>query len=271
MDQPTIDGINTYFIAKAAKQVGLKTVLSGTGGDEVFCGYESFRGIGILRAIQRMAKILRFPLYLTGNLSDKWGKLNYLRHSDPLGLYLTTRGLFTPKDAARILAVSEKEVLGSMAKIDSISNLSSLNPVDWLSYMEINFYLQNQLLKDTDTMSMYHSVETRVPYLDHILLDYAVSVSSIIKVNRNIPKPLLVRSLKNMLPKEIIFRKKQGFAFPFDLWLREKGRPLFEEAIVKGNNIDKQYAKYLWQEFELNNLHWSRVWGLIILGLSGKQ
>jgi asparagine synthase (glutamine-hydrolysing) len=132
--------------------------------------------------------------------------------------------------------------------------------------MELSFYLKNQLLKDTDVMSMYHSVETRVPYLDHILVDYIASVNPSLKIDKKVPKPLLVKSLKNILPKEVIFRKKQGFSFPFDLWIKRGGaRAILEEVVLKAS-INKKYAQALWFRFERGDLHWSRIWALIVLG-----
>ncbi|MDP2923983.1 MAG: asparagine synthase (glutamine-hydrolyzing) [Candidatus Omnitrophota bacterium] len=110
MDQPTVDGVNTYFVSRAAKQAGLKAVLSGLGGDEIFCGYESFKKIRLLKAINRLPKILRPAFALTGGLNDRWRKLNYLQKDGHLALYLAIRGLFAPKDVEKILGVSEKEI-----------------------------------------------------------------------------------------------------------------------------------------------------------------
>lgn len=266
MDQPTVDGVNTYFVSMAAKRAGLKSVLSGAGGDEVFCGYGSFKRIGLLKAIQALPKLLKYPFGLTKSLNGRWCKLSYLMRDDPLSLYLTIRGLFIPKEVAKILDIPEKEVNSVLDKFRfQISNLSISNTIDWLSYMEISFYLQNQLLKDTDFMSMYHSVETRVPFLDHVLVDYIASVNPSMKIDGNIPKPLLIKSLQNMLPNEVVFRKKQGFTFPFDAWIRKNGRGLFEESVSNGS-INKKYAEGLWQKFESGRLHWSKVWGLIVLG-----
>ena len=268
MDQPTVDGVNTYFVSKAAKQAGLKAVLSGTGADEVFCGYGSFKKIRLLKAINRLPKLFRSAFALTAGFNDRWRKLNYLQKDDHLALYLTLRGLFAPKDVERILDVSEKEIKEVMDNFElSTMNyeLSTMNPIDWLSYMEINFYLQNQLLKDADFMSMYHSVETRVPYLDHILVDYIAAINSSLKIDRYIPKPLLVKPLKEMLPKKVVFRKKQGFTFPFDLWIKKQGKQLLNIAVSQGS-INKKYAEDIWRKFEQGRLHWSRAWALIVMG-----
>jgi asparagine synthase (glutamine-hydrolysing) len=267
MDQPTVDGINTYFVSKAAKQVGLKAVLSGLGGDEVFCGYQYFERIKLLKTIQGLPRLLRLPLALTGILDEKWRKLIFLQGDDGLRLYLSLRGLFSSPEVARILDITEKEVedvLNNFQLSSVDSRLSTVSPVDWLSYMEISFYLRNQLLKDTDFMSMYHSVETRVPFLDHILLDYAVSIDSTLKIDKNTPKPILARSLQGILPNEIIFRKKRGFVFPFDLWIKRRGRELFNKA-TSNASINRRYAERLWQKFEHGVLHWSKIWSCIVL------
>ena len=275
MDQPTVDGVNTYFVSRAAKQAGLKAVLSGTGGDEIFCGYESFKRIWFLKFIHSLPKILKFPVALSDSLNGSWSKLSYLQNNDHLSLYLTLRGLFVPKHVARILDASESEVknvLESFKLQTPDSELRTLDPIDWLSYMEMSFYLKNQLLKDTDFMSMYHSVETRVPYLDHQLVNYIASINPHLKINKGIPKPLLINSLNhfsqpnnsiNMLPNEIIFRKKQGFTFPFDVWMRKCGKDLFDEAISKDCK-NKKYSEDLWKNFGKGKVHWSRVWILVV-------
>jgi len=268
MDQPTVDGVNTYFVSRAAKQAGLKAVLSGTGADEVFCGYDSFKKMWLLKALKSMPKLFRTSFAIAGAFNNQWRKLNYLKDTGYLNAYLTIRGLFIPQDVARILDISEKEVKKVIDNFElSTMNheLSTMNSLDWLSYMEISFYLQNQLLKDTDFMSMYHSVETRVPFLDHILVDFIASVNSGLKIDKNIPKPLLAKSLKDMLPQKIVYRKKQGFTFPFDLWLKKQGKQLLNIAVSKGS-INKKYAEDIWRKFEQGRLHWSRVWALIVMG-----
>ena len=267
IDQPTVDGVNTYFVSQAAKQAGLKVMLSGTGGDEIFCGYQSFKQVRFLRAIQQAPKFLKQMGVFAGLFNYKWKKSSYLFNNEDLYFYLTFRGLFVPEDVAIMLGISRKEVAEVLTQVMLAiprRELSKLDPIDWLSFMEINYYLQNQLLKDTDFMSMHHAVETRVAFLDHILVDYLASIDPRLKVRQRFPKPLLVKSLNNMLPKEIVFRKKHGFTFPFDLWLKQRGSELFRNAVTK-INLNQKYADTLWRKFQNGSLDWSRIWALVVM------
>ena len=224
MDQPTIDGVNTFFISKSAKEAGLKVVLSGLGADEIFCGYSSFRKAEVLRKIQNLPKFLKSSLDLASLFNGRYQKLNYLKNSDILSFYLSIRGLFMPQEAAQILGVNLSEVEGFINELrgNIETGAANLRPVDLLSYLELKFYLQNQLLKDTDFMSMHHSIEVRVPFLDHPLVEYLSSLPPEIKLGGDINKALLAGAVKNSLPQEIFSRPKMGFTFPFEKWLKKE-------------------------------------------------
>lgn len=249
MDQPTIDGVNTFFIAKAAKQAGLKTVLSGLGADEIFLGYPHFRRAELLRKIQKLPKFLKSPLKLGSLFGGKYSKLSYFANDDILSFYLGIRGLFTPQETAKILDINESEVkdfIINMGKSDLPRvEPRQIDPINLLSYLELKFYLQNQLLKDTDFMSMHHSIEVRVPFLDHPLVEYVSSLSSDIKLSQRLNKPLLVEATRDLLPPEIFSRPKMGFTFPFQNWLREI-----------------QDTKY---QIQNTKSHWSRSWAKTVL------
>lgn len=224
MDQPTIDGVNTFFISKAAKEAGLKVVLSGLGSDEIFCGYQSFRKAEMLRKIQNLPRFLTAPLKFGNLFGDKYFKLSYFASSDILNFYLGIRGLFSPKETAKILDANLSEVNKLINELRGNIEISaaSLNPVDLLSYLELKFYLQNQLLKDTDFMSMRHSIEIRVPFLDSPLVEYLSSLSPKMKLSGNVNKALLVEAARDLLPEEIFNRSKMGFTFPFEKWFKEE-------------------------------------------------
>ena len=262
MDQPTIDGVNTFFIAQAAKKVGLKTVLSGLGGDEIFCGYPSFQKAAIFRKIQKLPRFLKFPLNLSSLLGDRYAKLNYFTNNDILSFYLGIRGLFSPSEVAKILNTNLSEVKNFLNEfmISQLPNpeIIALNPIDLLSYLESKFYLQNQLLKDTDFMSMHHSVEVRVPFLDHKLVEYVSGLAPQLKIgDGSINKPLLAEAVRDLLPPEILTRKKMGFTFPFAKWLKQA-----PDDII--TNYQSPAIKDLISRFKNNRLHWSRFWALYV-------
>ena len=220
MDQPTIDGVNTFFIAKAAKEAGLKAVLSGLGSDEIFCGYSHFKKAKVLRKIQNLPRLLKSPLKLSDLFGDKYSKLSYFANNDILSFYLGVRGLFASQEVAKILDINLSEVKDFIDEFSyGVSAAETLHSVDLLSYLELKFYLQNQLLKDTDFMSMYHSIEVRVPFLDHPLVEYLSSLPPEIKLGKDINKSLLVEATRDLLPEEIFTRPKMGFTFPFEKWL----------------------------------------------------
>lgn len=309
MDQPTIDGVNTFFIAKAAKQAGLKAVLSGLGADEIFLGYPHFRRAELLRKIQRLPQIIKAPLKLGNLCGGRYSKLSYFANDDILSFYLGVRGLFSPQETAKILDINLSEVknfinefsygasdvcraecLGGAARLVSERSgesprrevktgarrwsertagsgrqtIEALSPVNLLSCLELKFYLQNQLLKDTDFMSMRHSVEVRVPFLDHKLVEYVTSLPAEIKINPSLfknlklkignsrSKPLLTAAVQEFLPREVWDRGKTGFTFPFQKWFVEGQKNARAEGRrTIGGHWSRFWAKKVLEEFKL--------------------
>ncbi|MCL5004638.1 MAG: asparagine synthase (glutamine-hydrolyzing), partial [Patescibacteria group bacterium] len=196
MDQPTIDGVNTYFVSKAAKEAGLKAVLSGLGSDEIFMGYHYFRIVKYVRLAQRLIPNLIFNLLPKGG---KWGKLQWLKEKHPFFSYIALRGIFYCKSCAEILKIGENEVWTAVKKILNIlpeeKELRKLSAQDLQSYFDLNFYMANQLLKDTDFMSMAHSIEIRVPFLDHVLVEYLSGLPDKLKLCGEYPKQLLIDAI----------------------------------------------------------------------------
>lgn len=252
MDQPTVDGVNTFFVSWAAKQAGLKVVLSGLGSDEIFMGYGSFRKAAYLRKLQAMPSF--FP-HLLSLLGGRYEKLSHLAFKDSLHLYLAHRGLRIARQVSALLYCTEKDVMESVQRIASARNLPDaafgLAPEDMHSYLELQVYLQNQLLKDTDFMSMAHSIEVRVPFLDRPLVEYVSSLPTRVKMYGRENKPLLAQSVRDMLPNEIFSRKKMGFTFPLEKWLHspEGARLLMADKMVFNN---------------LTRFHWSQAWSFYV-------
>lgn len=260
MDQPSIDGVNTFFVSQAARKAGLSVVLSGLGGDEVFMGYPYFKKARNVHLMHRMPGVMKQVFGFGGMLGDKYGKLSYLQEGGVLGFYLALRGLFAPRDIARMLGISEKEVwnfLANMGTSDVLRNkdnfgtsdVRDIDPINLLSLLELKFYMHNQLLKDTDVMSMYHSLETRVPFLDHFLVEYVSGLSAEVKIEKGKLKSLLTKSLRGIVPDAIMDRPKMGFTFPFQKWL-----------------VRAPQSKVISHQSFVAKTHWSKRWALEVMG-----
>jgi len=281
MDQPTVDGVNTYYVAKAAKEAGLTVVLSGTGGDEVFLGYDHYRKAFSMesswRLFSRLPILVRRGLLgiamrakpLVGRIGFE--KLEYLEVPSPENAYLVFRGLFSPRRIQDLLGISESE-FGRVAAFPCIGpRTRSLSDhtipqslVNSFIFLEFAHYLQNVLLKDIDVMSMVHSIETRVPFLDHHLVEHVTPMPARVKLDSAMNKPLLVRALGNDLPREVWDRPKMGFAFPFTDWLNEHAEELQAESLQQ-KFLDQKAIKSVWKDFKDGGLYWSRPWATVVL------
>jgi asparagine synthase (glutamine-hydrolysing) len=254
MDQPSTDGINSYFICKYARKAGLKAVLSGLGGDELLGGYPSFRRS---RYYNKLKNIPGFLLGMAGYApKDNHRKLSFLERKDPVGEYLFYRGYYTPAETSRLLGCSIAHVKEVLANISVPRSVAALSPGNRVSYLESNLYMQSQLLKDTDAMSMWHSLEVRVPFLDRDFMDVVHRISPQVKFDHPQGKYLLIESFKDLLPREIWDRKKQGFVLPFSKWM--KGKQLTQSgklSVVKAS---------LHRRFNNGKLSWSRYWAYML-------
>lgn len=255
MDQPTADGINSWFVNYYAKQNGLKAVLSGIGADELFGGYPSFKRMGI---VNQLVKLPKFILKSALNLKKQTLKrFYYLSYKNTVGKYLFLRGFFTPDEIASCLDISVQQVDTALKNLDVPILPSNLKSAEQASWFELNFYMQNQLLKDTDSMSMQHGIEVRVPFLDQDLIDLVHSIDSDIKYQTNQPKGLLIDSFIQLLPRKIWDRPKMGFTFPFQYWLQEN------HFFLSGMDLSKnKKAATLINEFKAGTLHWSKALAL---------
>jgi asparagine synthase (glutamine-hydrolysing) len=254
MDQPSNDGINSYFICKYAKEYGLKAVLSGLGADELFGGYQSFnrtKAVGYIKWVPdfmfRAAGI--FP-------DDKKKKLRFLGVKNGVGEYLFNRGFFIPSQVAHLLDCTEKEVDEVLIDMQSRTPvfIDKLVPQEKVSYLESNFYMQNQLLKDTDYMSMWHGVEVRVPFLDKELMELVYSINPDIRYSSERNKYLLIAAFIKQLPTEVWKRPKQGFVFPFEQWMRH--------VTPAGDTSNK--LTVLHDKLSNGKIHWSRYWSYVL-------
>ncbi len=254
MDQPTNDGINTWFVCKCAKENGVKSVLSGLGADELFGGYPSFDRI---RKIQNLGNLSRTLIKSAKYLSStKLKRLYYLSFQSPVGEYLCLRGLYTPDVIAKLLDIDIKTVIDCLQNLPLNDTIQYLNDEERASWFEMNMYMQNQLLKDTDFMSMSHGVEVRVPFLDVNFVNLVTKIHPSIKFGEHQKKRLLIEAYKDELPEETWNRSKMGFTFPFQEWMRKN------KEISSPDLYQNKTAKKLIGEFNNHQQHWSSAFAL---------
>ncbi len=257
MDQPSIDGVNSYFVSYFARRAGLKAVLSGLGADELFGGYASFSRISIARFL-RILPFKNMFAAVAGQIREQYKRISFLTVPGAIGDYLFLRGLFTPDQIASVLNIELTEVLRVLNTV-SVNVPDNLSDKEYASFLESEIYMKNQLLKDTDFMSMWHALEVRVPFLDEDLIATVETIPSDIRYQNDRPKFLLTTAFKDQLPHEIIFRRKTGFTFPFSLWLKNSPQRS-GQIFPKGEEAGKVKSQFM-----AGKTHWSKYWSLIVM------
>jgi asparagine synthase (glutamine-hydrolysing) len=294
LDQPTMDGINTYFVSWAAGEVGLKVALSGLGGDELFAGYASFANTALLQRLTRLAWFVPRPLrratapliasIIGTRLSrDAAGKA-VAAWTDPDALphpYFYARALFPPGQLARLVeprfrpstvgadgVTLEPTWLGWLDR--TASEAAKLEPVAATAWLEMRCYMASTLLRDTDSVSMARSLEVRVPLLDTPLVEFVSSVPDAARQRARTQKALLVGALAGLLPEEILGQRKKTFTLPWEEWLRGPLRPRLESSFADiapslAPHLRAEGVRSVWTAFLEGQTSWSRPWALYVL------
>ncbi|HYL69054.1 MAG TPA: asparagine synthase (glutamine-hydrolyzing) [Candidatus Limnocylindria bacterium] len=283
MDQPTVDGINAYWISRAAAEAGFKVALSGQGGDELFGGYES---LAWFDRFSHLAGWLRpVPQMVGRGLLDhaafpfRWRKLSYLVGADDsfVAAQLAVRVLF-PEVDVRALLTGELTRGNSHSEAavhiqEWASQTKGQNLPERIAFLDFPAHLEARLLRDGDAMSMAHSLEVRPVLLDHAVVEYVMALPISLRLGK---KQLLLDAVGKWLPPELHVdlcgRPKRGFTFPFARWLggalRETiagaFRPdrLAASGVLNSDTVQKLWCRYLENP---ESVGWSRVWSLFVL------
>ncbi len=269
MDQPTIDGLNTYIVSKLAKNNGYKVVTSGIGGDELFRGYNLFKILPKIDSIFKYSpssfnKILSYliqRLISQNRINSKWGRFcsaispNY----SFVKLYEQSRALFSNQEIRNILNLDCEnfEQNDDQRLIEIFNTQNSLESK--ISMMETYRYLGSQLLYDSDIFSMANSIELRTPFIDKTLYEKIYSIKNDVWFNdKKYNKSLLVDAVGD-LPHEIYNRPKMGFVLPKNLFLKKE---IYE---IKSEILNKDYYNSLEKNFVDGKIHYSKIWSIRIL------
>lgn len=227
-DQPSIDGFNTFCVSKLAHDHDLKVVLSGLGGDELFGGYRSFQIVPFMVRASRLLDPIKAGV---GHLlqqrftSARTNRLGHFLTDVPItsAAYWAMRGIFTPDEVAKLLPRFGCESGGGKSQL-----LMFVPPQptleDEVSYLEVARYMRNQLLRDSDVMSMAWSLELRVPFVDVKLIGALQRIPARFRLA---PKKRMLLSAVPEIPQWVRERPKQGFAFPFKEWLTGEWQEIF--------------------------------------------
>ena len=258
LDQPSIDGFNTYCVSKWAHDCGAKVVLSGLGGDEFFGGYPSFQRVPYLSKLGRWLTLFGSTKKMAGGAVQKFSSLPrnrrvgaFLSGQPSLGAaYWTSRGIFTPNESQQLLNRYFPDNLGaSDPSLMHFTVPAQPTPEDMVSYLEISRYMRNQLLRDSDVMSMAWALELRVPFVDVRLAETLVKIPAAIRLQAG--KKLLLDAVPE-IPDWVAQRQKQGFTFPFEEWMRSEWRDVFSR-LNTGSPVPLQNWYRQWCLFTLEN------------------
>ncbi len=284
-DQPTGDGINTWYASQTARQGGVTVALSGLGGDELFGGYPSFQ------QLPRLQRLLPFWRTLPSGLRDVIvGRLqarstvrsrklaDFLTHARDLHELASLQRRVLP-EMTRLSLLSpdarrQAERLGPHHPMleDFAADLAGASQFQIISAWELRTYMTDVLLRDSDVMSMAHSLELRVPFVDRVLLEWLWPQRDYFKFNPRCTKRALADATADLVPAAIRNRRKQGFTLPFAQWMKAELRPFLEDTFSASSLsacpwLEAATVTQSWQKFKTtgDTRSWSRVWTLAML------
>jgi asparagine synthase (glutamine-hydrolysing) len=285
LDQPSVDGVNAYFVSRAASS-RVTVAISGLGGDELFAGYPWFINVNnYSRAVRwwpsrvwyrLIATVTNWPIFdrlPIGRWSRVISKLRGL--SNIQQKFAREYQVFGPEGARQILNPQLRSNTTHPSSVVGEAKTGSV--LQWVSALALRGYTQNQLLRDTDTVSMSHSLEVRVPYLDPELVNLAISLPDIAKLNverswspkssyvATGAKRILIDAMRDLLPPNIDQQSKSGFGLPFANWLTGPLRTVMKDTLSPTTVSQRGLFRpavinQIRKDFLAGRAHWSMVW-----------
>ena len=283
MDQPTVDGLNAYWISRAAAEAGFKVALSGQGGDELFGGYESAAWFDRFShwagALQPFPKSMGRAVLDHDQFPFRWRKLSYLVGSDDpfVAAQLAVRVLFLESDVHELLQPAFAASNGTSEAAKHIRSWASETKgqdlQERVAFLDFPAHLEARLLRDGDAMSMAHSLEVRPVLLDHAIVEYVLGLPPAVRLRK---KQLLLDAMRGIFPEalssDLQTRPKRTFTFPFSRWLGNDLRSTITETfepqrLARAGVLEPAAVNRLWQRYLQNPeaVGWSRLWIVFVL------